>query len=125
MADATPTLDAPQVRKVGEKYEIVVDGDGTVAGYTLAIDYEGTDGVAQRIFPHTKMAEEYGGRGLASVLVREALKDSVAAGFRIVPVCPYVKQWTQKHDDVAGDVDQARPEHLQFLEEHARRRSEG
>ena len=59
------------------------------------------------------------------MLVREALKDSVAAGFRIVPVCPYVKQWTQKHDDVAGDVDQARPEHLQFLEEHARRRSEG
>lgn len=125
MADATPTLDAPQVRRDAEKYEIVVDAEGTVAGYTLAVDYENADGVAQRIFPHTKMAEEYGGRGLASILVREALEDSVAAGFRIVPVCPYVRQWTQRHDEVAGEVDQPRPEHLQFLQEHARRRREG
>ena len=56
------------------------------------------------------------GRGLASTLVREALKDTVAAGRRVVPVCPYVKDWVDEHDDVAGEVDPARPERLQFLE---------
>lgn len=48
--------------------------------------------------------------------MREALKDTVAAGRRIVPVCPYVKDWVDEHDDVADEVDPARPEHLQFLE---------
>ena len=39
-----------------------------------------------------------------------------AAGRRVVPVCPYVKDWVDEHDDVAGEVDPAGPEHLRFLE---------
>ena len=126
MTEQTPSLDHPQVRKSAEKYEIVVDADGTVAGYTLAIDYTAEDGTEQRIFPHTKLEDAYEGKGLASTLVREALRDTEAAGRRIVPVCPYVKQWADKHaDEVEGQVDQPRPEHLQFLEKHAQERKQG
>ena len=116
MTEQTPSLEHPQVRKNAERYEIVVDDAGTVAGFTVAIDDDAADGPAQRIFPHTKVDHQYEGRGLASNLVREALKDTVAAGRRIVPVCPYVKAWVDEHDDVAGEVDPVRPEHLEFLE---------
>ena len=84
MTEQTPSLEHPQVRKNAERYEIVVDDAGTVAGYTVAIDYDSGDGPVQRIFPHTKVDHEYEGRGLASTLVREALKDTVAAGRRSV-----------------------------------------
>ena len=40
--------------------------------------------------PHTEVDEEFGGRGLATILVREALDATRAAGLRIVPVCPMV-----------------------------------
>ena len=109
MTEQTPSLEHPQVRKNGERYEIVVDDAGTVAGFTVAIDDDTADGPAQRIFPHTKVDHEYEGRGLASILVREALKDTVAAGRRIVPVCPYVKDWVDEHDDVAGEVTRRAP----------------
>lgn len=65
------------------------------------------------------------GHGLASAPVREALTATVAAGQRIVPVCAYVQRWTQTHDDVAGQVDQPRPEHPRFLEERGRGRRQG
>ena len=124
MTEQIPTLEHPQVRKNGEKYEIVVDGGGTVAGSTVAVDYDAADGAAQRIFPHTTVDDEYEGRGLASTLVREALEDTVAAGRRIVAVCPYVKNWIDKHREVAGHADPTRPEHLQFLQDHAGERRE-
>ncbi|WP_241733828.1 GNAT family N-acetyltransferase [Micrococcus luteus] len=88
MTEQTPSLEHPQVRKNAERYEIVVDDAGTVAGFTVAIDDDAADGPAQRIFPHTKVDHQYEGRGLASTLVREALKDTVAAGRRIRPRVP-------------------------------------
>ena len=79
MTEQTPSLEHPQVRKNGERYEIVVDDAGTVAGFTVAIDDDTADGPAQRIFPHTKVDHEYEGRGLASTLVRCLLYTSDAA----------------------------------------------
>lgn len=66
----------------------------------------------QRIFFHTKVFDVFGGKGLASVLTREALAQSIAAGKRIVPVCPYVVKWIEGHHDFDDAVDQATQEHL-------------
>ena len=66
----------------------------------------------QRIFFHTKVFDEFGGKGLANILTREALAQSVDAGKRIVPVCPYVVKWVEKHNDFDGSVDEATQEHL-------------
>lgn len=91
------------------RYDITVDGEP--AGFTEFVDRGG-----QRIFPHTELDDRFSGRGLSSILVREALADSRAAGQRVVPVCPLVAHYTRKHADEVGDiVDEATQEILQFL----------
>lgn len=91
----------------------VLSGEA-LAGFSQYLEHE-EDGTRQRIFFHTEIDDAYEGQGLASQLTRTALTDSVAAGFRIVPVCPYVKRWLGSHDDVEGHVDRVRPEHLEAL----------
>lgn len=77
-----------------------------VEGKTVGlIDYVDRDG--RRIFPHTEVQPEYGGRGLATILVAEALDATRAAGLRIVPACSMVSGYIAKHPEYAPLVDQA------------------
>ncbi|GAA2113346.1 GNAT family N-acetyltransferase [Kocuria atrinae] len=91
----------------------LLDGD-TVIGESHYTTHQGADR-AERIFYHTVVDETYGGQGLAAVLTKQALGETVAEGLAIVPVCPYVKLWVRKHDDYASDVVTVKPEHLQTL----------
>ena len=52
-----------------------------------------------RIFFHTEVDEAYGGRGLAGILVREALADSIRRNIVVVPVCPVFAAHLEKHGD--------------------------
>ena len=70
---------------------------------------------AQRIFYHTVISEEYGGRGLAGVLAAQALDETVAAGLMIVPVCPYIKKYLAKHPGYAAHVLAPTPAHLESV----------
>ncbi|AUH68986.1 MULTISPECIES: GNAT family N-acetyltransferase [Gordonia] len=90
------------------RYEILVNGE--TAGFTRFIDRGD-----QRIFPHTELDDRFSGRGLSSVLVREALDDTRAAGRRVVAVCPLVAKYVSKHEEVADLVDPVTPDILQFL----------
>ena len=116
MTGTTPTLEQPQVREEQDRNAIHVDDSGTAAGFVEFVEHITKDGTRQRIFPHTEVGQEWGGHGLASTLVHEALRDTVRQGFRIVPVCPYVRKWLTAHDDVAGHVDEATPAHLALLD---------
>ena len=116
MTGTTPTLEQPQVREEQDRYAIQVDDSGTAAGVAEFVEHITEDGTRQRIFPHTEVGQEWGGHGLASILVRKALTDSVRQGFRIVPVCPYVRKWLASHEDVAGHVDEATDAHLALLD---------
>ncbi|GAB05718.1 N-acetyltransferase [Gordonia amarae] len=89
-----------------------IDVDGTRAGLTA---YRDVPGAAERIFYHTEIGDEFGGQGLASKLVKQALDESIAAGKTIVPVCPYVKGWVQKHPDYQSSTTNATPEHLALV----------
>ncbi|WP_120521474.1 GNAT family N-acetyltransferase [Arthrobacter celericrescens] len=71
----------------------------------------------QRIFYHTVINEEYGGQGLAGKLATEALDQTVAAGLRIVPVCPFIKKFLLKHTEYEAHVTRPTPAHLAFLED--------
>ncbi|MER5259758.1 GNAT family N-acetyltransferase [Streptomyces sp. NPDC002855] len=100
--DATPTPPARAVRRVDprHRYEILVDGKA--AGFTAYRDRD-----HQRVFFHTEIDDAFAGQGLASILVREALTDVRASGLRIVPICPYVAKFLQKHrefDDITDPV---------------------
>ncbi|WP_237233003.1 GNAT family N-acetyltransferase [Rothia nasisuis] len=95
-------------------YEIFVDGSSAPAGFTQFFDYaEG--GTQQRIFPHTVIKDEFGGQGLASMLVKDALEQALAAGYQPVVVCPYIKKWLEKHPDYAEKTTKPTPAHLRFL----------
>jgi len=90
----------PTVTRSTERtqYELTVDGER--AGLAAYIDRDG-----QRIFHHTEIGENFGGRGLGSTLIGRALADTRAAGLRIVAVCPFVAKYLEKHHEVDDVVD--------------------
>lgn len=91
---------APSVARNDEKsrYEIQI-GD-TVAGFAAFRQNPG-----RVAFTHTVIEPEFGGRGLGSILVRDALTDVSARGETIVPFCPFVQSWLKRHPDFEGSVD--------------------
>jgi uncharacterized protein len=80
------------------EFDIAVDG--TTVGKAF---YEERDGT--RVFTHTEVDEAYGGRGLATILVTEALQATKDAGLRIVAVCPMVAAFVDKHHEFDDAVD--------------------
>ncbi len=83
----------------GGRYQLLVDG--REAG---ELDYREVEG--RRAFTHTGVREAYEGRGLAGRLARRVLDDARAEGVAVVPLCPYVAAYLDRHPDDADLVDQ-------------------
>ena len=64
----------------------------------------------QRVFYHTEIDPAYGGRGLATILVEEALSAAREEGKRIVPICSMIGTVLTKHPEYDGIVDPVTPE---------------
>jgi uncharacterized protein len=84
------------------------DGKFTIAveGKTVGLAAFGNRG-NQRVFHHTEVDPAYGGRGLATILVEEALNATRDEGKRIVPLCSMVVTVLKKHpefDDITDPV---------------------
>ena len=84
--------------------------------YTIAVDGQ-TVGRAdfadrgdQRVFYHTVVDPEFGGRGLATILLEEALGSARDAGKRIVPVCSMVGTVLEKRPEFDDITDAVTPE---------------
>lgn len=75
----TEITDNPEARR----FEAHVDG--ALAGFA---DYR--DEEAVRSFVHTEVDPAFGGRGIGSTLVDEALRATIAQGKRIRPICSFV-----------------------------------
>ena len=91
-----------------DRFEIAVEGEGggqQVAGHAAYVDHE-VDGERRRVFHHTEIGEEFGGQGLAGIVVDEAIKATREEGLTVVAVCPYVKKWLTKHPEHA-DISEA------------------
>lgn len=85
------------------RYEIYVDN--TLAGKA---DYM----IANKliIFTHTEVDPTFEGRGVGSALVKQALDDVRAKGtHEVMPLCPFVKAWIQRHPDYRDLVYTPRP----------------
>jgi uncharacterized protein len=91
------------------KYTIAVDGQ-TVGLAAIA------DRGDQRVFYHTEVEERFGGRGLATILVAEALEATRADGKRVVPLCPMVAAFIKKHPEFNDITDPVTPALLQWVE---------
>ncbi len=51
------------------------------------------------IFTHTGVPREYGGQGIADRMVHAALETVKAEGSQVVPVCPFIKTYIQRHPE--------------------------
>lgn len=80
------------------RYEITVDDAlAGIAGYRLE------PGVV--VFTHTEIDSAYKGQGLGSQLARAALDDVRASGLRLVPECPFIASYLERHPEYADLVD--------------------
>ncbi len=86
-----------------ERYEVWVDGH--VA--ELVYEREGD----QITYLHTGVPRELEGRGIGSQLAHAALEDARNQHLTVVPLCPFVKIYIQRH-----------PEYLSLLSEEQRTR---
>lgn len=50
---------------------------------------------------HTGVPSEFGGRGIAALLVNRAIADAQSEGFKITPVCSYVVAQFKRHPEWA------------------------
>lgn len=77
---------------------VVKLADGTVVGHADFVSPPGD--ATERIFFHTEVQAEFGGRGLARLLVSVALEDSIRDEITIVPVCPlFARHLSQRGDE--------------------------
>jgi predicted GNAT family acetyltransferase len=109
----TDKTGAPTTVTAGtDRFTIAVDGQQV--GIVAFVDHAG-----QRIFLHTEVEDAFEGRGLASILVSEALAATRDAGLRIIAVCPMVAGYLDKHhgfDDIVGPLTADVKRFLQTVE---------
>jgi predicted GNAT family acetyltransferase len=60
------------------------------------------------VFTHTEVDPDAGQEGLGSTLVRAALDDVRSKGGSVVPLCPFVRGWIDRHQDYADLVAPSR-----------------
>jgi len=87
--------------------EITREDDGRHGRYVARI--AGIDGEAELTFTHrgpgrisadhTGAPESMRGTGAAGALVDRLIADARAQGFKIIPLCPYVRSRYEKHPD--------------------------
>lgn len=80
------------------RYEILVDGE--VAGFA---QYQRRGG--RIFFVHTEVGDAYEGQGLGSQLARGALERARGLGEPIVPLCPFIARYIERHPEYADLVD--------------------
>ncbi|MEV6767717.1 GNAT family N-acetyltransferase [Nocardia sp. NPDC051030] len=66
----------------------------SLAGFT---EYRERDD--DTIFIHTEVDAAFGGKGLGNTLAHEAIEDVIKSGRVIVPRCPFIKSWLDKHPE--------------------------
>ncbi|WP_248961638.1 GNAT family N-acetyltransferase [Sphaerisporangium perillae] len=92
MNDTVEVADNPGA----DRYEITVGG--RLAGFA---EYRRRPG--RIVFTHTEVGDEFEGQGLGSRLIGDALDAARAAGVSVVPVCPFVARYIERHPEY-GDL---------------------
>ena len=86
VAERIEVADAPE----RDRYELSIDGE--MVGFT---SYRARPGLIA--FVHTEVDEHFQGRGLADRLIRFALEDARTRGLAVLPFCPFVKTFIERH----------------------------
>jgi predicted GNAT family acetyltransferase len=82
----------PEVRDVPEDGRFVIRADGRRAGFT---EYQRQAGAYA--FTHTEIDPEFEGKGLGGTLIKAALAQARAEGAPVLPFCPFVRDYIERH----------------------------
>jgi predicted GNAT family acetyltransferase len=82
------------VRDAPDQHRFEIWVDGVLAGFTV---YRSQPD--RYTFTHTEIDEAFGGRGLASVLIKATLDEMRARGIAVLPQCPFVRRYISRHSD--------------------------
>ena len=77
--------------KAQQRYELAVEGH-------IAATYYKVEGKIIT-FVHTEVPPELSGKGIGSKLIRGALDQVRADGFKVIAQCPFVKAFIEKNAD--------------------------
>ena len=77
--------------------------EADVDGGTAVCAYERDGNVIT--FTHTEVPRQAEGTGVAGKLVEHALQHAKGHDLRVVPACPYVAAYIQRHPEHAGLLD--------------------
>ena len=77
--------------KAEQEFELAVDGYRALAAYQMEGDVI--------VFTHTVVPKAIEGRGVASTLIRAALDSARDQGLKVVPQCPFVAAYMQRHPE--------------------------
>lgn len=88
---------------------VTVELSSPISSYTIVRADETPVGTAdfvvipgaseERIFFHTEVFQDFGGRDLVALLVSKALTDSIRENFTVVPLCPRFARHLRVHGD--------------------------
>jgi predicted GNAT family acetyltransferase len=87
------------------RYEVLADGE--LAGFAQYVMRGG-----RLVFVHTEVDDAYEGRGIGSRLAAGALDDARARGLRILPLCPFIASFIERHSEYDDLVDHEKLAHL-------------
>ena len=80
------------------RYELSLDG--TMVGFARYVRRGG-----RAYFVHTEVDPSHEGAGLGSALARGALEAQRERGELVVPLCPFVRGYVDRHPELADIVD--------------------
>jgi predicted GNAT family acetyltransferase len=98
------------IDKQSDKFTVAVEA--SPVGLAAYAERDG-----QRVFFHTEVDDDFAGRGLATILIGEALAVTRADGLRIVAVCPMVAAYVKKHHEFDDIVDRPTREIMRWLQD--------
>jgi uncharacterized protein len=96
---------ADEVRDNADERRYEISSDGELAGW---LSYGSRPGLIALV--HTETLPAFEGKGLGSKLVRGALEDARARGMEVLPFCPFVNGWIERHPEYADLVPESERE---------------
>lgn len=88
------------------RFEARLESDGPLAAL---VSYERSP--TWVAFLHTEVQEGFEGRGISSQLVAWVIADARARGLAVVPRCPFVIRWLERHPDQQDVLSHPLPGH--------------